>query len=167
MEGGFRPCWELSLPRRGGSMKDSAPSGGDRYPILRNIHIDQHRKPFRQPDAEWVAVIAEGIRNGRQMDPIGIEPCRDGGWHVVYHYHTYLAQVEVHGADSTFPVRSTEVAYFHDWEHTLDQAKSQHIKPFSDEDWKAIIENLMASGMTQTQVAQKLGKSKFWASDKL
>lgn len=139
---------------------------GDRYPILKNLHIDKHRPPIRVPDEVWVSELAEGIRSGRQMKPIGAEPC-SSGWHVTYGYHTYLALVKIHGENSNHPVRITECAYVEKREHILDQAKDNNIKPFTDEEWKTIIEALLESGFTQTQVASKIGRSRFWIQTKL
>jgi len=141
--------------------------GGDRYPLLRNVHIDNHRKPLREPDSDWVAQLAEGIRSGHQMKPIGIEACPDGGWHVTYAYHTYLAVEAVHGGDPKQTIRATECHYNSKVEHILDQAKDNNIKPFTEEEWRGLIEQLLESGMSQTQIASKIGRSKSWVTMKL
>jgi len=140
----------------------------DRYPLLKNLHIDSHRKPLREPDIEWVAQLADGIRSGRQMKPVGVEACSDGGWHVTYGYHTFLAIRQIHGPDSKGEtIRATECHYTSKIDHILDQAKDNNIKPFKDEEWKQIIEQLLEVGMIQTQIALKIGRSKSWVTMKL
>lgn len=144
----------------------SAPA--DRYPLLKNLHIDAHRKPLREPDIEWVAQLADGIRSGRQMKPVGVESCSDGGWHVTYGYHTFLAIRQIHGAESKGEtIRATECHYNSKIDHILDQAKDNNIKPFTDDEWRGLIEALLESGMSQNQVASKIGRSKFWVQTKL